>query len=498
MLHNNLHPDFVYLFITDLVRIPGGHDYKVYADKEPRYGECWLRAYITAFSSKKDGLMSEALLKAIHEEAMAFNPYATPGKYKQDYNKITLFPSKSRVNNRDCINTSYAVTSEGLEELFNDWMRHQSGSIHYGVAFETHTLQLPVKAYIYRTMSDYPDSIVRSKLDNNSEMVHHAISYDDAIKEMKILAEDYRYTCEINPMIDINDLNELAELTVTKMQEIIAEFNEKIVKAISPDEKIRLIAKYAKWIDQLHPFSDGNIRTLYILINKLLRDHDLSLTLMINPNRLDAFSTDEIVIMIKQGQIHYQQLLQHIEGNIVLKSEHEMISHTQSITCKPQCVYDIDKAVVEQFIDCVIRGNLENSYVVTNNINALFAGKSSQSTMKISNMILDQFHDSNLRMDMNAASNKDFIAAIKSEKFNLALRVACYQQKAVIIFTLLSFNSSIGFDPLEISLSTKRNAFDWMDMNKQLNVNDKETIKKYLLSCIEQNEMKKNCSYNVK
>lgn len=68
------------------------------------------------------------------------------------------------------------------------------------------------------------------------------------------------------------------------------------------EEKIKLIAQTCQTLDQLHLFTDGNIRTIYLLLNKLLMENGLLPTTLEDPNIIDCFSVDEITAKIIAGQ----------------------------------------------------------------------------------------------------------------------------------------------------------------------------------------------------
>ena len=92
------------------------------------------------------------------------------------------------------------------------------------------------------------------------------------------------------------------EKTVTCLvEDIMKDFNEQIVKLETVEDKVRCIVEHIQLIEQVHPFEDGNMRSLAILMNKLLRDHGCGMSLMMNQNVLDFYSVDEIVPMVLEG-----------------------------------------------------------------------------------------------------------------------------------------------------------------------------------------------------
>lgn len=67
------------------------------------------------------------------------------------------------------------------------------------------------------------------------------------------------------------------------------------------------IATLAKQIEFLHPFADGNLRTVRALVIKLLNDNNLPLTSIEDPNILDGRSSAQFAEAIKIGMNYYNQ-----------------------------------------------------------------------------------------------------------------------------------------------------------------------------------------------
>lgn len=86
----------------------------------------------------------------------------------------------------------------------------------------------------------------------------------------------------------------------------IKQYHKEIKAAKTDDEKLAAIAKCVSNIERLHPFHDGNCRTMVILTNKLLLQNGLSPTILNNPNQIDMFSNRELVGEIKKGQAVFQ------------------------------------------------------------------------------------------------------------------------------------------------------------------------------------------------
>lgn len=73
---------------------------------------------------------------------------------------------------------------------------------------------------------------------------------------------------------------------------------------------IRDIVILSQDLDQLHPFNDGNVRTFVILLaQKELLRNNFTPAIWENPNRFDAFSVNELVQEVAEGQRLYKSYL---------------------------------------------------------------------------------------------------------------------------------------------------------------------------------------------
>ncbi|BCA96211.1 hypothetical protein TUM19329_25720 [Legionella antarctica] len=467
---------FIYLFLTDLCRVPFQHDYKSYAKEEPGYGASMLQAYLTAFKTKKDGKITEGLIKSIHKAAMNFNPSSNPGEYKNDWGKFEIAPStKHNLKNEEFGVPTYSVTDAGMEEFIKYWMKENHNPIH-ALCFEVMDNIENAPCYVFE---NNPKGLKYLQImASKNSTISHVVSTEAGLELIHQLLLKLEYQCEVNCMIH-EPQEKLQTLIAIRMQELITSYDKEIKLAKSDDEKLIAIVHFVQRMEQLHPFADGNIRTANILLNKLLRDHGFSLTVMMNPNSLDGFSTTELVDMVKQGQTHYQQITQHQNGNLTLLTPAAINIKLRSITCSPQELHDIeDQSLISSFIDCVIKDNPES--LVTNR----YCFLADKTTSKVS-LILEQL---SLIINVNDKKNEPFISAIKAEKFNLALRKACSEFKEEIIQIFLNDHSVLSLDFTEKS-SNGKTPFDWIDVNKALSPNEKKLIKSTMLSLMSKEKL---------
>ncbi len=110
-------------------------------------------------------------------------------------------------------------------------------------------------------------------------------------QEIKHLATQIFNRLESEPTISI--FAPKAQLAINWAQKAIEEYNEQIVTAKSPAERIGLVDQLTHEIEILHLFSDVNCRTAYLIMNQLLLANGIMWSILYNPNRIDAYSAQE-------------------------------------------------------------------------------------------------------------------------------------------------------------------------------------------------------------
>lgn len=95
-----------------------------------------------------------------------------------------------------------------------------------------------------------------------------------------------------------------------KVDDIVDRFNIAIKLANHPDERLRAIALVVRELELLHPFPDGNCRTVAcVLLTQLLLNHELTPTLLENPNLDGELSLNEWIKEIHKGMALFERLL---------------------------------------------------------------------------------------------------------------------------------------------------------------------------------------------
>lgn len=95
-----------------------------------------------------------------------------------------------------------------------------------------------------------------------------------------------------------------------KVEIIVNRFNSTIASAQNADERLRAIALVVRELELLHPFPDGNCRTVAcVLLTQLLLNHEFTPALLDNPNLDGECALDEWIAEIRKGMALYEQLL---------------------------------------------------------------------------------------------------------------------------------------------------------------------------------------------
>ncbi len=83
------------------------------------------------------------------------------------------------------------------------------------------------------------------------------------------------------------------------------------------DDILFSIAELVRKINYFHPFWDGNIRTLNLIIFKLLKQNNLSPSILHDPNCLDTHPSYMIAEEIKKGQRIFQEKMSELEFAVI-------------------------------------------------------------------------------------------------------------------------------------------------------------------------------------
>ncbi len=93
-----------------------------------------------------------------------------------------------------------------------------------------------------------------------------------------------------------------------RVDQTFAHYRHNIAQAKDGTSRREVILECCQTLSQLHVFQDGNIRTINLVMNKLLMANDLSPAIMDNPNVLDAFDMPALMQELQKGQDNFQRL----------------------------------------------------------------------------------------------------------------------------------------------------------------------------------------------
>jgi hypothetical protein len=224
-------------------------------------------------------------------------------------------------------------------------------------------------------------------------------------------------------------------------------YHASIGKAVSDDDKIRTIAQQIQRIEQLHPFVDGNIRTCYILLNKLLNDHGLPLSILLNPNKLDCCHLEDIVCMVKEGQQNYKKLLSNTDTMQFIMTTSETHAGNASISCDP---HDFKKpALLELFYRTVINNAKEHSN------HSLFTTEKTSIVDALLKQITPHLK--------NTEGSLSLLDCVLKGQYALALRKACAGREYEIVKQMIPFIGLLDID-INAPSSNGNTALDWLDL----------------------------------
>lgn len=417
----------------DLARIPF-QTFQAYDQREPGFAIPMLQAYITAFQMKTEGKISHELLKSIHQTAMSHMRDPGGSEYREDWGcfRINLYTfGKSKV-------PTYAATPEGIKQFVMDWIDNpMTGTHSLSFTNDPKPGEAPFAYAIKRSAG--------KTLFCNLEAGQPKAVIFNAEKHLPLFIDILKNRQDI--ICDITTLNSLEQSqlqakTQLLMQNIIHDYEHEIAEAKEDNDKIKVICKYVQRIDQLHPFMDGNIRTCYILLNKLLHDFNLPLALVINPNRLDCCTVDEVVSMVKEGQDIYKSLLAHQDPNkFIINTRQEIVPEFKSFSCEG---VDLKNSkVCDDFLRTVV------------NAEAQELKKETPTQALIPKGFFDEIQ--------KAGATAPLMKVIKEGNYSLAFRQACAANAPLLVKSLLKFKDSLKLDVNQPS-TNGHTALDWFDL----------------------------------
>lgn len=432
---------FLYLYLIDPARLLADNKQPLeYEKEEPGYFLSFLKGYQTAWKMNIQHQMSHDLLKSIHAEAMAHMGSIGPGQYKKQCNHYSLFtnanPSK---NPKHCKPTASVA---GFKQFIQKWMFDVETKIHeIDIIAPGHldtllknSRKLVISNHQVQVMTAHdeiphqgPSQLIAQYDETQIEPFLNALEHSGPIFDSSIHCTGEFYICFINSMLDYltsKDPQQFLEILTKQLDAVFLSYHTAIQEAHTADQKISVIAQHVQWIDQIHPFMDGNIRTCYILLNRLLKEEGLPLTLLLDPNRFDGFALEEMVKYIKEGQ-QYAAALFH----------QQTPSFHQDEYMAPFFSAGLNKSEVAPFLLKQNQSTALNDFIQI--LEDSFKPEITTDSLKLKYKLLDLTESSLGKALRNAAANnlvEDMQYILKHFKFNIDIQDSNPQSQKTALF----------------------------------------------------------------
>ena len=106
-----------------------------------------------------------------------------------------------------------------------------------------------------------------------------------------------------------NDSCNTIQKEIDSAHRLFEQFEDKLKMAQTQEDIELAIIFYVTQLERMHLFVDGNLRSVMVLWTGIRLTNNLDLTIMDNPNDLDAYSDKEILQIVKNGTVNFKSLL---------------------------------------------------------------------------------------------------------------------------------------------------------------------------------------------
>ena len=339
--------DYIKLFVMNLdeMAVPGHDELSSLENRIPGIARCKLHAYRTTFTQKTDHQLSHKLLQGINEAVAAHNPHLNPGMYKKHTTMWRLHLPNKAINPN--------ATLAGFEQFISNWLVKEVNPIHY-VSFQSKDSGRIYTLQPYLSKNGYKLELEIFYSEEGKATKKYKYDSDSKKRVERMLLEGSQYSCWIHSLTGSETINnpQDAITTIEKLEGLFSTYTNSILAAKSDDEKLDIIVAYVQFIEHLSPFEGEVTNTSEILLNYLLDEEELPLTLLVNRHRMATFSHDELVNSVKEGQRIYLELTNNRFPKIYNYSGKEISS---SIRGEALPEY---KSEIDDFIRFVVEPNL--------------------------------------------------------------------------------------------------------------------------------------------
>jgi len=338
---------FFYLFTRDVVSV-ADETAAAYEAREPGFAPPFFSAYLAAFLEPSKGKITHELLQTINKASLQHLRDHPAGEYRTAGVRFPVSINAYTQGKRTIFCPDYNATVPGILAYISKWI--------LGMHPPTHTISFVSKVKglqdHYKVIYLEDTLYFRHFLDDAyTDEPFNEAEHQERIRAL-IFNDNYQCYFESDFTADSSRVQQGIQ---DKIQGVIDSFDQMILHAKTEDEIIAVIAQHLQMLAQIHPFLDGNTRTWYILLNKLLHDYHLPLSIIYNPNKFDACPLEDLIQMIKDGQRAYQQLLTHTNPNDFIIETDEMGAKYKTIHCPPDTTTNPE--LLLQFQSLVVQEN---------------------------------------------------------------------------------------------------------------------------------------------
>jgi len=432
---------YLYLFITDIAQLPIKENFSNYEKSEPGYAIPFLEAYQYAFQYSKDQLISPELFKFVNAIATSHLPLAQPGEYRNESGNFHIYPEiqVSEEKKIRFFNMSYTMTAQGLREFIEYWLFTKETEQYHVISFVPN-MRSKYSAFLLK-YSPANNMLIWLELTPQRERISEPFNMETHFPIIQKLITNTEYKCGIDVMPESSNP---ALDTKLQMERLTDSYNHQIQAAKNHPEKLKAIATYIQRVEQLHPFLDGNIRTCYIILNKLLRDNELPLSVLYNPNLFDCGDHSSVINMIEEGQKVYCQLRKNDNPDHLLldASPTPWIKEYQHIYCKAS--HDINEEELKCFAEIVLNIPCEPTL--------------NKQQIIVRKLIIELFP---LFAINHSGQCLEIRKTLEDNQLSLALRKSCANGEYQIANKLLDYQEQLEINIEECS-SNGKNALTWL------------------------------------
>ncbi|WP_158618899.1 Fic family protein [Legionella qingyii] len=461
---------YLHLFFIDIINLSQTNNIQAFENREAGYTKAMLNAYNYAFNdSLTDGLSPE-IICGIHAQALAHQPNCHPGQLKNSPNFFTVGLAELRTpDGRILQPINPNGSQQGFEEFLKFWFVDKQNPFHYIHFKPTNLSGQEVFLYPFNSKLKKGLSVIfqqRQFFGVTSKTEDYFPNATGFNKLFASLLTNTEYKCFINILENKllpasgNRLS-IQKLMKKELKDLCNSYNEAVSKAGTNDEQIlRIIVQHVKLLNQLHPFADGNCRTFYILLNRLLAKNNLPLCLIIDPNRLEMLSTDEALEVVKKGQKDYLALMNNEKPSIVdtlNSTQLEIDIEPMELPASPPAI-DSFVAIIEENLLSLKSNNDDQNSKIGTHIEPQFSF--------LHQLNSEQYHHERLMTKAKklCGDNENFIPllnAIDKKDYSLALRKASSVVNLPLLKLILSYQEKLKID-VNLPSSNGYTALDWV------------------------------------